>query len=191
MFNKIDKEQKKQKTGMSRFQVDLRFDNLLGKLKEEIEKVDGELDDAIQAWKSAKRQNQKSEFLRCKDRVSRLLSIKLRKEKYMDKVEAIKYEIDDLFDQLETAKTLTECLEGVSKMTSSKELNSILKRMESFAKIFEKNERTMDAFTRTFEERFDKVDANDDMIKDSEFANTLTEIEESLDEEEVSDFVLE
>ena len=59
----------------------------------------------------------------------------------MDKVEAIKYEIDDLFDQLETAKTLTECLEGVSKMTSSKELNSILKRMESFAKIFEKNER--------------------------------------------------
>ena len=32
---------------------------------------------------------------------------------------------------------------------------------------------------------------SDDMIKDSEFANTLTEIEDSLDEEEVSDFVLE
>nr|MCR4698796.1 hypothetical protein [Bacilli bacterium] len=89
MFSKTDANLKKGQArdkngGMSRFQVDLHFDNLLKTLNKRIEKVNVDLQAAIDAWKQAKQSNVKAEVLRCRDKVSRLLSVKLRKEKYID-----------------------------------------------------------------------------------------------------------
>ncbi len=150
----------KPKTQPNRIEIDTKFKLALRKLQKSAEAYDQKIEEALAQAIAYKKAGRLDEEQRIMAKIQRYLAAKIEKEKYIDKVEMIMERIDDIFDKIETSRTLRDAYAGVNELVDSRELKSIIRELEAFDKTFQKTNNLVDAFMGGMDEAMDHMNVD-------------------------------
>ena len=187
---------KKEEKPFDKYDIDFRFNGLIKNVNKAIDDFDVRIETEIAKACEMRKAGRIEEENKIKDKIGRLLSLKLNRQSQLDKIEITRDKIFELLDNIEFARTVGSVYSGIGKFVDKKEMNLILKDLNVFNKEMTTAEKNINVLMDTISEKMDVTASEktqvDSLIQnqyDQMMASYERRIEESA-KEDLDAFVL-
>ena len=145
------------KEPINKSDIDFKFKSTLRRMQRTIDQYDERIEEEVAKAVQYRKRGNIDEEQRSMKKIQRLLASKIGKEKFYDNVEMVKERIDDILDKVEVSRTLSETYSSIDNLVDSKELDSIIKQLNSFNKQFANANNMMDSFMGAMDASVDQM----------------------------------